>query len=104
MLLALVEALEAHWLPEALPHIHLTSGGSESVETAVKLAAQFHTARGEPDRSLVIARSPSYHGTTLTTAMFSLAKRSKNCPVWNFWFSTAVPPAMPSTDDPPMAM
>ncbi len=68
---ALVEVLEAHWLPEALPHIHLTSGGSESVETAVKLAAQFHAARGEPDRSLVIARSPSYHGTTLTTAALS---------------------------------
>jgi len=68
---ALVEALEAHWLPEALPHIHMTSGGSESVETAVKLAAQFHAARGESDRSLIIARSPSYHGTTLTTAALS---------------------------------
>lgn len=68
---ALVDALEAHWLPPELPHIHMTSGGSESVETAVKLAAQFHAARGEPDRSLVIARSPSYHGTTLTTAALS---------------------------------
>ncbi len=68
---ALVEVLEAHWLPAELPHIHMTCGGSESVETAVKLAAQFHAARGEPDRSLVIARSPSYHGTTLTTAALS---------------------------------
>ncbi len=68
---ALVEVLERDWLPESLPHMHLTSGGSESVETAVKLAAQFHAARGEPDRSIIIARSPSYHGTTLTTAALS---------------------------------
>ncbi len=68
---ALVEALESHWLPPELPHIHLTSGGSESVESAVKLALQYHVARGEPERSLVIARSPSYHGTTLATASLS---------------------------------
>jgi len=89
---ALVEALEAHWLPEALPHIHLTSGGSESVETAVKLAAQFHTARGEPDRSLVIARSPSYHGTTLTTAALSGHAARKR----GLESMLAVPPVVPT--------
>lgn len=68
---ALVDVLERHWLPPELPHIHMTSGGSESVETAVKLALQYHAARGESDRSVVIARSPSYHGTTLTTAALS---------------------------------
>lgn len=68
---ALVEVLERHWLPAELPHIHLTSGGSESVESAVKIALQYHAARGEPDRSLVITRRPSYHGTTLTTAGLS---------------------------------
>ncbi len=68
---ALVDVLERHWLPTELPHIHLTSGGSESVESAVKLSLQYHTARGEPDRSLIIARTPSYHGTTLATASLS---------------------------------
>lgn len=68
---ALVGVLEQHWLPAALPHIHLTSGGSESVESAVKLALQYHAARGAPERSLIIARSPSYHGTTLATAGLS---------------------------------
>ena len=29
---ALVEALQANWLPAALPHIHMTSGGSESIQ------------------------------------------------------------------------
>lgn len=68
---ALVEVLERDWLPETLPHIHMTSGGSESVESAVKLAVQFHAARGEPDRSVIITRSPSYHGATVTTAALS---------------------------------
>lgn len=68
---ALVEVLERHWLPVEFPHIHMTSGGSESVETAVKLALQYHAAREESDRSVIIARSPSYHGTTLTTAALS---------------------------------
>lgn len=68
---ALVEVLERHWLPAELPHIHMTSGGSESVETAVKLALQYHAAREESDRSVIIARSPSYHGTTLATAALS---------------------------------
>jgi adenosylmethionine-8-amino-7-oxononanoate aminotransferase len=68
---ALVEALQAHWLPETLPHIHMTSGGSESVESAVKIALQYHAARGDSDRAAVIARSPSYHGTTLATAGLS---------------------------------
>ncbi len=68
---ALVEVLQAHWLPEPLRHIHLTSGGSESVESAVKIALQYHAARGQPERGLIVVRSPSYHGTTLTTAALS---------------------------------
>ncbi|MEM8766345.1 MAG: aminotransferase class III-fold pyridoxal phosphate-dependent enzyme [Pseudomonadota bacterium] len=68
---ALVEVLARDWLPSGLAHVHLTSGGSEAVETAVKLALQYHAARGETERGVVIARVPSYHGTTLTTASLS---------------------------------
>jgi adenosylmethionine-8-amino-7-oxononanoate aminotransferase len=68
---ALVTALQKDWLPPELCHIHATSGGSESVESAVKIALQYHAARGEPERCVVIARSPSYHGTTLATASLS---------------------------------
>lgn len=68
---ALVTTLTEHWLPDELQHIHVTSGGSESVESAVKIALMYHAARGETDRSIVIARSPSYHGTTLATASLS---------------------------------
>lgn len=40
------------------------SGGSEAIETALKMARAFHLAREEPDRSVVIARGASYHGNT----------------------------------------
>ena len=41
----------------------LTSGGGESIESAVKLARLFHAVRGEPGRHHVISRSHGYHGT-----------------------------------------
>lgn len=44
--------------------VFLTSGGSESVETAVKLARLAHYLGGRPERTLVVARRPSYHGVT----------------------------------------
>ncbi len=68
---ALVEALEANWLPEGLRRIHITSGGSEAVEAAVKMAIQYHAARGEPGRRQIISRSVSYHGTTMATTSLS---------------------------------
>jgi hypothetical protein len=40
------------------------SGGSEAMESALKMARAYHLARGEPERSVVIARSASYHGNT----------------------------------------
>jgi adenosylmethionine-8-amino-7-oxononanoate aminotransferase len=45
--------------------IYPVSGGSEAIETAVKLARAYHLARGEPERWTVIARWGSYHGNTL---------------------------------------
>ena len=41
------------------------SGGSEAVESALKLALQFHSARGEPSRRRFISRRRSWHGNTL---------------------------------------
>jgi adenosylmethionine-8-amino-7-oxononanoate aminotransferase len=50
-------------LPMDDPRIYPVSGGSEAVETALKLARTYHLARDE-DRSVVIGRDLSYHGNT----------------------------------------
>ncbi len=52
-------------LPVADAHIYPVSGGSEAVETALKLARAYHLAVGQGGRSTVIARRSSYHGNTL---------------------------------------
>ena len=51
--------------PGDLERVFFTSGGSEAVETALKLARQYHVERGEPTRTRIIARRQSYHGNTL---------------------------------------
>ena len=64
------EALETYAteLAELLPmdsaRVYPVSGGSEAVETALKMARAYHLARGEPSRHKVIARWGSYHGNT----------------------------------------
>src|SRR5579884_3169275 len=55
----------AELAPGDLNRVFFTSGGSEAVESALKLARSFHRARGEPARVKVIARELAYHGTTL---------------------------------------
>jgi adenosylmethionine-8-amino-7-oxononanoate aminotransferase len=52
-------------LPLDEPAIYPVSGGSEAIETALKLARAYHLARGEADRQIVIARWGSYHGNSL---------------------------------------
>lgn len=51
--------------PEGLGRVFFVSGGSEAVESTLKLARQYALARGEGQRFKVIGRSPSYHGSTL---------------------------------------
>jgi adenosylmethionine-8-amino-7-oxononanoate aminotransferase len=51
--------------PANLNRVFFTSGGAESVESAWKMAVQFHQANGEPARRKVIARQDAYHGVTL---------------------------------------
>jgi adenosylmethionine-8-amino-7-oxononanoate aminotransferase len=52
-------------LPLDGPAIYPVSGGSEAIETALKLARAYHLARGEADRWIVVSRWGSYHGNTL---------------------------------------
>jgi adenosylmethionine-8-amino-7-oxononanoate aminotransferase len=61
--IALAEQI-ARLAPGDLNRVFFTSGGSEAVESALKLARSYHRARGEPGRVKVIARELAYHGTT----------------------------------------
>ncbi|MCC6002618.1 MAG: aspartate aminotransferase family protein [Pararhodobacter sp.] len=51
--------------PEGVNRVFFVSGGSEAVESAIKLARQHALATGQGARWKVISRSPSYHGCTL---------------------------------------
>lgn len=51
--------------PPGLGHVFFTSGGSESVESAWKLARLHHVATGGERRTKAIARRVAYHGSTL---------------------------------------
>jgi beta-alanine--pyruvate transaminase len=50
------------WLPEGLGHVFFTNSGSESVDTALKIALAYHRARGEGTRTRLIGRERGYHG------------------------------------------
>jgi adenosylmethionine-8-amino-7-oxononanoate aminotransferase len=51
--------------PGDLNRVFFTSGGSEAVESALKLARQYHKLTGKPNKTKVIARDVAYHGTSL---------------------------------------
>ena len=55
----------ASYAPGDLNRVFFTSGGSEAVESALKLVRNYHRVRGEGQRHKVIAREIAYHGTSL---------------------------------------
>lgn len=54
----------AHHAPGDLNRVFFTTGGSEAVETAFKLAKQYWKLQGKPGKYKVISRAVAYHGTT----------------------------------------
>jgi adenosylmethionine-8-amino-7-oxononanoate aminotransferase len=50
--------------PGDLNRVFFTSGGSEAVESAWKLARQYHRMNGDGQRTKIISREVAYHGTT----------------------------------------
>src|SRR3954471_13273120 len=57
----------ADFAPGDLNRSVFVSGGSEAVETAIKLARHHHVLRGRDSRHIVLSRERSYHGATLFT-------------------------------------
>ena len=50
--------------PGDLNRVFFTSGGSEAVESALKLARQYHKLTGKPSKYKLIAREIAYHGSS----------------------------------------
>ena len=57
--------------PGDLNASHLVSGGSEAVETAIKVARHYHVEQGKADKYKIISRYDAYHGMTLATQALS---------------------------------
>ncbi|MFP4327935.1 MAG: aminotransferase class III-fold pyridoxal phosphate-dependent enzyme [Paracoccaceae bacterium] len=62
-------AIEASWAvreffaEDGIARVFFTSGGSDSVETCLRLARQYHRLRGEPTRTKFLSLKKGYHGT-----------------------------------------
>ena len=59
----LAEDLRTFFAPDGLTRAFFTSGGSDSVETALRLARQYHKIRGEAGRTKFLSLKKGYHGT-----------------------------------------
>ena len=62
-------AIEASWAvqqffaPDGMARVFFTSGGSDSVDTCLRLARQYHRIRGQPARTKFLSLKKGYHGT-----------------------------------------
>ena len=70
--------------PKGFDHVFFTNSGSESVETALKMALAYHRARGNASKVRLIGRERGYHGVNFGgTAVGGIAANRK-------WFGTVV--------------
>ncbi|NQV48417.1 MAG: aminotransferase class III-fold pyridoxal phosphate-dependent enzyme [Rhodospirillaceae bacterium] len=51
--------------PDDINHVFFTNSGSESIDTALKIAMAYHSARGEGYRSKFVSRERAYHGVNI---------------------------------------
>ncbi len=84
--IALAEKL-SELTPGDLNRVFFTSGGSEAVETAMKIVKQYHWFNGDHKRTKVISRRGSYHGSTFYAMSITGASHEYN----NKIFSPLVP-------------
>lgn len=64
----------AELAPGDLNRVFFTTGGSTAVDTAVRMVSYYQHARGYPDKTGIVARDGSYHGSTYLTQ--SVGKRN----------------------------
>jgi len=71
---ALLAAKLAELAPGDLSHVHFTTGGSTAIDSAYRMMAFYQRCAGRPDKTHVIARQDSYHGSTF--AAMSIGERA----------------------------
>jgi beta-alanine--pyruvate transaminase len=59
----------ARLAPAGMQRVFFTNSGSESADTAIKMALAYHRARGEPARRIIIGRERGYHGVNVGGTM-----------------------------------
>jgi adenosylmethionine-8-amino-7-oxononanoate aminotransferase len=79
--IALAEKLK-EITPGDLHRAFFTSGGTEAVETAIKIAKQYQWLKGEQKRSKVISRRGSYHGSSFFAMSISGASHDFNSKIF----------------------
>ncbi|ASP20147.1 ornithine--oxo-acid transaminase [Antarctobacter heliothermus] len=55
--------VQEFFAPDGIERVFFTSGGSDTVETCLRLARQYHRLRGEPTRTKFLSLKKGYHGT-----------------------------------------
>jgi beta-alanine--pyruvate transaminase len=55
----------SEYTPSGLNRVFFTNSGSESVDTAMKIALMYHRVRGEPQRQIFVSRERAYHGVNM---------------------------------------
>ncbi len=78
-------AVQKMFAPDGIERVFFTSGGSDSVETCLRLARQYHRLRGEPTRTKFLSLKRGYHGTHFGGASVN----------GNIRFRTAYEPLLP---------
>ncbi len=51
--------------PDEINHVFFTNSGSESIDTALKMAMAYHRARGDGQRTRMVSRERAYHGVNI---------------------------------------
>ena len=64
--------------PGAMNHVFFTTGGTTSVETALRFVHYFNNVKGRPQKKHIISRADAYHGSSYLTGMVAGKDRDKS--------------------------